>query len=128
LAADLSLDLIPGYDPRNGADAFWFDEDAAKRAIDFFAECLSFTAGQWRGEPFMLQPWQKAVTANIFGWKRRDGTRRYREAFVLVARKAGKSEWAGGLGCLLTFADGEPGAQVYCAAADREQAEAVSHS
>lgn len=124
-SADLPLDLIPGYDPRNGAEAFWFDEDAARRAIDFFSECLTFTAGQWRGEPFILQPWQSAVTANLFGWKRHDGLRRYREAFILCARKSGKSEWAGGLGCLLTFADGEPGAQVYCAAADREQARLV---
>ena len=62
---------------------------------------------------------------DVFGWKRANGTRRYREAFIYVPRKCGKSELAGGLGNLLTFADGEPGAQVYCAAADREQARLV---
>ena len=65
---------------------------------------------------------------NLFGWKRSDGRRRYREAFIAVPRKNGKTELAGGLGCLLTFADGEPAAQVYCAAADREQARLVFHA
>jgi phage terminase large subunit-like protein len=97
----------------------------AKRAIDFFHECLTFTAGEWMGRPFLLQPWQQAIVGNVFGWKRHDGTRRYREVFVFVPRKNGKSEMAGGLGNLLVFADGEPGAQVYCAAADREQARLV---
>ncbi len=90
-----------------------------------FEECLTFTAGEWRGRPFVLQPWQRNIVSTLFGWIRPDGTRRYREAFIYVPRKNGKSELAGGLGNYLIFADGEPGAQVYCAAADREQARLV---
>lgn len=116
---------IPGYDPVLTAGDCTFDHGAATQAIAFFRECLTFTAGQWRGKPFYLQPWQQAIVANLFGWKRCNGMRRYREAFLYVPRKCGKSELAGGLGCLLTFADREPGAQVYCAAADREQARLV---
>jgi phage terminase large subunit-like protein len=117
--------LIPGYDPFATCGDCTFDNRAARRAIDFFHECLTFTAGEWMGEPFVLEPWQQAIVGNLFGWKRPDGRRRYREAFIFVPRKCGKSELAGGLGNLLTFADGEPGAQVYCAAADREQARLV---
>jgi len=121
--------LVPGYDPCAGKavteGGCWFDLKAANLAIDFFAECLSFTTGQWMGEPFVLQPWQQAIVGHLFGWKRADGTRRYREAFIYVPRKCGKSELAGGLGNYLAFADNEPGAQVYCAAADREQAKLV---
>lgn len=116
---------IPGYDPFATAGQCRFDPLSAQRAIDFFHECLTFTAGQWRGRPFLLQTWQAAIVANLFGWKRPDGLRRYREAFIYVPRKCGKTEMAGGLGCLLTFADGEPAAFVYCAAADREQARLV---
>ena len=116
---------IPGYDPVSTAGDCRFDALAAWLAVDFFTECLTFTAGEWRGAPFTLQPWQSAIVANIFGWKRPDGLRRYREVFIFVPRKAGKSEMAGGLGNLLTFADGEPASQVYCAAADREQARLV---
>ncbi len=122
---DETLAGIPGYDPFAAAEGFAFDEEAARRAIDFFHECLTFTAGEWMGRPFVLQPWQRAIVANLFGWKQKDGRRRYREAFIYVPRKCGKSELAGGLGNLLTFADGEPAAQVYCAAADREQARLV---
>jgi phage terminase large subunit-like protein len=119
------LGPIPGYDPLASAGDCRFDAAAAQRAIDFFHECLTFTAGEWMGQPFLLQPWQRAIIGNLFGWKRSDGRRRYREAFIFVPRKCGKSELAGGLGNLLTFADGEPAAQVYCAAADREQARLV---
>ena len=116
---------IPGYDPFASAGDCRFDARAGWLAIDFFRDCLTFTAGEWMGRPFVLQPWQQAIIGNLFGWKRPDGRRRYREAFIYVPRKSGKSEMAGGLGCLLTFADGEPAAQVYCAAADRDQARLV---
>jgi len=122
---DEVLRLIPGYDPFATAGDCRFDRRAAQRAVDFFRECLTFTAGEWRGQPFALQPWQQAIVGNLFGWKRSDGMRRYREVFIYVPRKCGKSELAGGLGNLLTFGDREPGAQVYCAAADREQARLV---
>ncbi len=116
---------IPGYDPFVTAGDCRFDTGAGQLAIDFFRDCLTFTAGEWMGQPFVLQAWQQAIVGNLFGWKRPDGRRRYREAFIYVPRKSGKSELAGGLGCLLTFADGEPAAQVYCAAADRDQARLV---
>lgn len=102
---------------------FWFDQDAADRAVAFFAECLTHTTGEWRGQPFVLSDWQaECIVRPLFGWKRADGTRRYRTAFIAVPRKAGKTTLAAGLALYATFADGEPGAQVVNAAADREQA------
>lgn len=117
--------LLPGYDPAATAHEARYDPRSATRAVSFFADCLTFTAGEWKGRPFVLQAWQQAIVANLFGWKRPDGTRRYREAFLYVPRKNGKTELAAGLACLLTFADAEPAAHVYCAAADREQARLV---
>ena len=61
----------------------------------------------------------------MFGWKRVDGTRRYRVVYVEVPRKNGKSTLAAGIALYLTFADRENGAQVFSAAADREQAAIV---
>lgn len=116
---------IPGYDLFATADGRRLDRSAAKRAINFFRDCLTFTAGEWMGLPFVLQPWQQAIMGNLFGWKRKDGRRRHHEAFIFVPRKCGTSELAGGLGNLLVFSDQEPAAQVYCAAADREQARLV---
>lgn len=102
---------------------YWYDEAAAERAVAFFAECLTHTTGEWRGQPFVLADWQAdRIVRPLFGWKRADGTRRYRTAFIAVPRKAGKTTLAAGLALYAAFADGEPGAQVINAAADREQA------
>lgn len=101
---------------------FYFDDDAAKRAVSFFAECLTHTTGEWRGTPFVLSNWQAKIVRDIFGWKRQDGTRRYRTVFIALPRKQGKTTLAAGLALYAAFADNEPGAQVIAAAADREQA------
>ena len=57
--------LLPCYDPNATANGCVFDARAAQRAIDFFHECLTFTTGEWRGRPFVLQPWQAAVFSKL---------------------------------------------------------------
>ena len=105
---------------------FWFDEAAAERACRFFEECLVHVETEWAGKPFVLEPWQRDdIVRPLFGWKRADGTRRYRLCYVEVPRKNGKSTLAAGIALYLLFADREPGAQVFSAAADREQASIV---
>lgn len=116
---------IPGYDPIATAGSCWFDAEAAQLALDFFPECLTHVKGKLAGEPFVLLSWEKSIVANIFGWKRPDGTRRYREAFIYVPRKNGKTTLAGGMVDLVLFCDNEPGAEIYSAAADRDQARLV---
>lgn len=102
---------------------YWYDESAAERAVGFFRDCLTHTKGEWAGQPLVLSDWQAdRIIRPLFGWKRADGTRRYRTAFIMIPRKAGKSTLAAGIGLYLLFADGEPGAEIYSAAADREQA------
>jgi phage terminase large subunit-like protein len=98
-----------------------FDADAAQRAIDFFG-FLKHSKGEWAGQPFELSPWQAFVVGCIFGWKRGDGLRRFRLAYVEVPRKNGKSTLAAGVGLYLFIADEEPGAEVYTAATKRDQA------
>jgi phage terminase large subunit-like protein len=105
---------------------FWFDEAAADRAEGFFRDCLTHVKGEWSGKPFELADWQRdLVIRPLFGWKRADGTRRYRTAYIEVPRKAGKSTLGAGIALYLLLADGEPGAEVVSAAADREQAAIV---
>ena len=98
-----------------------FDEQAARMAIAFFM-VLNHWKGEWAGQPVMLEPWQQFVVANLFGWKREDGTRRFRTCYLEVARKNGKTTMAAGIGLYLMLADGEPGAEVYTAATKRDQA------
>ena len=119
------IGLVPGYDPQATAGDCWFDEEAADKVVGFFADCLVHVKGEFAGRPFLLEPWQQAIVANLFGWKRPDGTRRYREAFIFVPRKNGKSILAAGICIYMLFCDGEWGAEIYCAAAERDQAALV---
>jgi phage terminase large subunit-like protein len=103
--------------------AFYFDDEAADRAVAFFERYLKHQKGELAGQPLILDPWQSdKIIRPLFGWKRADGTRKYRTAYVEVPRKNGKTTLAAGVGAILTFADGEQGAEVYSAASDREQA------
>lgn len=114
---------LAGYDPtRDAGDCTW-DVEAARRACEFFPRYLRHHKG--RNAPFNLEPWQGAIVASLFGWKRPDGTRRYREGLVAVPRKNGKTHLGAGLALFLTMCDGEPGAEVYSAAYSRDQASLV---
>jgi len=116
------FDGIPGYDPRLQAGDCIFDEEKALQAIEFFERYLRHTTGAYAGRPFRLERWQKAIVANLFGWLRPDGTRRYRECFIYVGRKNGKTTLTAGMLLYVLYCDGEPGAELYSAAADRDQA------
>lgn len=100
----------------------YFDEAKAQRAVDFFPTHLKHTDGRWAGKRFELSPWQIEHTRQLFGWRRDDGTRRYRTAYIEVPRKNGKSTWAAGVALYLFVCDGEFRPEVYCAATDRKQA------
>lgn len=117
------LRLIPGYDPFAQADGFWFDEEAADDAVDFFPECIRHVEGATAGEPFVLEPWEQAIVGNLFGWKHR-GTdvRRFREVFIYLPRGNGKTAIVAGVSCYVFFCDREAAQQDYIAAGEREQA------
>lgn len=99
-----------------------FDHEAAERAFGFFEEVLRLSEGQFEGLPFTLHPSQAFIVGSIFGWKRADGTRRFRRAYIEQGKGNGKSPMAGGIGLYGMTADGEAGAQIYSAAAKRDQA------
>lgn len=101
-----------------------WDLAAAAKAIGFFS-FLVHSKGEWAGRPLRLSPWQEFIIGSLFGWKREDGTRRFRMAYTEVPRKNGKSTFAAGVGLYLAFFDGEPGAEVFTAATKREQARIV---
>ena len=111
---------------RRYKSGFWFDAAAADRAVQFFERCLTHVKGELAGLPLKLDPWEAdRIIRPLFGWKRKDGTRRYRKLYVEIPRKNGKSTLCAGIALYLLHADREPGAEVYSAAADREQAAIV---
>lgn len=105
----------------------WFDEKAGDYVVQFFAKFLRHSKGRkWAGKPFVLLPWERDdVIMPLFGWKRADGLRRFRKAWIEVAKKNGKSTLGAGISVYMLMGDGEPGAEVYCAATARDQAAIV---
>jgi len=103
-------------DLEHGAErGLFFDEVEAKKAIAFF-HLLKHSKGEWAGLPLHIEPWEQFIIAMLIGWKRSDGTRRFRTGYLEVARKNGKTTLAAGLGLYLMLADGEPGAEIYSVA------------
>lgn len=98
-----------------------FDPKEAREAIGFF-EFLRHSKGEWAGQVFELEPWQEFILWCLFGWKRADGLRRFRFAYVEVPRKNGKTTLAAGIGLYLFCASGEQGSEVYSCATKRDQA------
>lgn len=98
-----------------------YDVTAAAMAIAFY-DVLRHWKGELAGQAIKLEPWQRFIVGSIFGWRREDGTRRFRTAYLEVARKNGKTTLAAGIGLYLLLMDKEPGAEVYTAATKRDQA------
>jgi phage terminase large subunit-like protein len=124
------------HGPRGArARGFIFDAERGNRVVQFFEEYLHHHIGEWAGKPLLLELWQQTMLREIFGWIRpgdpgtdgrpTDPVRRFREAYIEIPRKDGKSEVGAGVGLYLTVADGEHGAQVYSSATKREQARIV---
>ncbi|MGL4513820.1 MAG: terminase large subunit [Lacipirellulaceae bacterium] len=114
---------LNGYDPvATAGPGEWFDPVAAQAKVDFFERLLTHSKGRWARQPFLLRPWQRDYIRTLFGWRRADGTRRYRRSFLFVPRKNGKTELAAGIAGACLFNDGETGAECYCTGYDLEQA------
>jgi phage terminase large subunit-like protein len=98
------------------------DERRAQEPIDFI-QCLHLT-GDFYGQSFTLQPWQKDVISNVYGTVRENGYRQYKFAYLEIPKKNGKTETTAALAIYHLVCDG-PGGQIYCCAAEREQASLV---
>ena len=101
-----------------------YDEKMADRAVRFI-EMLPHTKAEWEGKPFWLLPWQARIIRDVFGVLREDGTRQFRTVYIEIPKKQGKSELAAAITLYLLYADNEPAAEVFSAAADRAQASIV---
>ena len=102
---------------------FYFDKDAANKAIGFIEQFITHTKGELSGKKLKLEDWQKKIVGDIFGWKNKETElRKYRTVFILLGRKNGKSTLCAAIGLYMLYADEERGSEVYSAAGDRQQA------
>lgn len=91
---------------------------AVQLTLEFFSTMLLLGVGQ----PFVLRDWQAFVVGSLFGWYQKDGTRRFRTAYVETGKGSGKTPLAAGIGLKGLIADQTDAAEIYSAATDREQA------
>src|SRR3989304_1133701 len=101
------------------------DKDRALETIEFM-QLLRLT-DDFYGQPFVLQDWQHQVLWDVYGTVNDKGLRQYRYAYLEIPKKNAKTTTIAGL-ALKPLALDPPGGQIYCCAADREQAGLVYHA
>lgn len=108
---------------------YHFDAVRADHAIAFIEQLrhvegpAASTIGG-RDNRIKLELWEKFFVGEIFGWRRNDGTRRFRHAYLEVARKNAKTTLAAAIVNVVFWADRpeDPGCQIYFGATKQEQA------
>ena len=102
---------------------FYFDQRTANRAIEFIEAFCHHCEG--RSDLIRLELWQKATVCLLFGIVDETGLRIWREVFLVMGRKNGKSLFASACIAYMAYLDGEYGAKIYCLAPKLEQAAIV---
>lgn len=100
---------------------FYFNAKKANKAIRFIENFCHHSEGS-RGL-LKLELWQKACVSVIFGIVDTDGLRVFREVFIVIGRKNGKTLFASAVMAYMAYIDGEYGAKIYCIAPKLEQTE-----
>lgn len=101
-----------------------FDRQKADYAVSFI-ECLKHTKGSFYNKPFKLLDWQECIIRDLFGIIKPNGYRQFNTAYIECPKKQGKTELAAAVALLMTCGDGEQRAEVFSAAADRQQASII---
>ncbi len=113
------------YDLTNNESEYIYDNARANHAIEFIENYCRHSKGKMGGKPVVLELWEKALVATIFGFVDIEGNRKYREALLIVGKKNGKSLIASCIGLYMQLGDGELGPEVYAVATKKDQAKIV---
>ena len=113
--------IVDGID----SGAYIFDQKKANRAINFIERFVKHNKGPLAPGPLILALWQKAALSLIYGIVDEEGKRIFREVFLVVGRKCGKTLLAAGIMAFESFYDGEFGSEIYCVAPKLDQSDLV---
>lgn len=118
--------FINDLDKMEFAPYVWYwDEIEAQKIVKWFRFC-KHSKGALEGQPIILNSWQKFVVCNIEAWKHKETNyRKYRFAFIEVARKNSKSQLEAGMASYECGAKGLNAAEIYTLGVEREQAKIV---
>lgn len=113
------------YDLFDDESDFYYSNKRANHVIEFSENYCKHSKGKMGGQPVILELWEKAMLAAIFGFVDIEGNRKYREALLIIGKKNGKSLLSSVVGLYLQVGDGEAGAEVYAVATKKDQAKII---
>jgi phage terminase large subunit-like protein len=113
------------YDLTDNTSEYYYSPKRANHVIEFIENYCKHSKGKMGGQPVILELWEKALLATVFGFIDITGCRKYREAVLIVGKKNGKSLIASAVGLYLLVGDNEPGPEVYAVATKRDQAKII---
>lgn len=105
---------------------YYFDSEKSNHAIEFIENYCRNIKGKLAAELVVLDLWEKAFIAAIFGViNKHTGLRKFKRAILIIAKKNGKSLLASAIELYMAIADGEGGAECYSVATKRDQAKII---
>lgn len=104
---------------------YYWDENEARKIVNWF-KYMKHSKGILAGEPILLNTFQKFIVCNIYAWKHFDtGYRRFKYAYIQLARKNSKSQLEAGMASYEAAARGVSAAEIYTLGVERDQAKIV---
>lgn len=113
------------HDLADNSSEYYYSNARANHVIEFIENFCRHSKGKMGGKPVILELWEKALLATIFGFVDIEGNRKYTEAMLIVGKKNGKSLIASCVGLYLQVGDSEPGPEIYAVAGKRDQAKII---
>lgn len=105
--------------------AYYYSSRRGNHILEFIENYCRHSKGKMGGKRIVLELWEKAMLAAIFGFIDIEGVRKYQRAVLIIGKKNGKSLLASTVGLYLQIADGEPGPEVYAVATKKDQAKII---
>ena len=113
------------YDLTDNSSEYFYSPARANHIIEFGENYCRHSKGKFGGKPVVLELWEKAMLATMFGFIDIEGNRQYREALLIVGKKNGKSLIASIVGLYLLVGDNEAGPEIYAVATKKDQAKII---
>ena len=104
---------------------YFYSAKRANHIIEFFENYCHHSKGKAGGQKVILELWEKAMLATVFGFIDINGLRKYHESLLIVGKKNGKSLIASGVGLYMLVGDGEQGPEVYATATKKDQSKII---
>lgn len=105
--------------------SYFYSPKRARHVVEFIENFCKQSKGKFGGRPVMLELWEKALLAAVFGFVDIEGIRKYREVVLIVGKKNGKSLLSSCVGNYTLVGDSESGPEVYAVATKKDQAKIV---